>query len=515
MSGRGNGTLDHRPWDFSTAIDLLRSFSKDIPTDEFKSNTSTAELVATSPDLRSSKPSSSSLGDFARVWNFLGHGENSLLSPTNNGKLEEGMYHSPAGLVNGADSLTPKAVRWRDEDGVADLEDNVDPVSSPTITKSRLKRERKLARARQFEEASAKVASRRRDVLDASDADHFDSETGTDGIDRPVGSDPIPITRLQKSAIRRKHDHDMSGVFSTSPLSSASPPKISQSPSRSGLSITKSFLSQSWPIQIEPLKPISSADRKAKLVRKLVEDFPGDRQTLLHAPIASDPSLPSSSINEVVHVFIDSSNIMVGFYDTLKKLRGISEGTYTRRPPLSFHGLALILERGRRVKKRVLVGSQPLAPPITEVQACGYETSILDRVLKSREPHHPKYKGRLSANGNTTSGPSSGSEASVAPQRLVEQAVDEILHLKMLESLVDSPGPGIMVLATGDAAEAEYSEGFMRMVTRALEKGWVVELVSFSRNMSFSYRRKEFRSQWAERFQVLELDKYCEELLDL
>lgn len=65
----------------------------------------------------------------------------------------------------------------------------------------------------------------------------------------------------------------------------------------------------------------------------------------------------------------------------------------------------------------------------------------------------------------------------------------------------------------GDAAEAEYSQGFLKMVTRALEKGWMVELVSFRHNISGMYKRKEFRAKWGTNFKIIELDDYVEELL--
>lgn len=83
----------------------------------------------------------------------------------------------------------------------------------------------------------------------------------------------------------------------------------------------------------------------------------------------------------------------------------------------------------------------------------------------------------------------------------------------MMESIVDVKEPSTMVLATGDAAEAEYSHGFLKMVERALEKGWKVELVSFKQNTSGAYRRNDFRSKWGKMFRVIELDEYTEELI--
>ena len=100
-----------------------------------------------------------------------------------------------------------------------------------------------------------------------------------------------------------------------------------------------------------------------------------------------------------------------------------------------------------------------------------------------------------------------------APEKWVEQAVDEILHLKILESVVDANEPSTIVLATGDAAEAEYSQGFLKMVERALGKGWKVEVVSFRKNISGSYRKKEFRDRWGSHFKIIELDDFVQELL--
>ena len=160
----------------------------------------------------------------------------------------------------------------------------------------------------------------------------------------------------------------------------------------------------------------------------------------------------------------------------------------------------------------MLVGSDKFEC-FQEARAIGYEACILDRVLKAKEltPRQKKYL----RNGNGTSGQSSGSEtnATHAPEKWVEQAVDEILHLKILESVLDAKEPTTIVLATGDAAEAEYSAGFLKMAERALERGWKVELVSFRRNISGAYRRKAFTSKWAGRFRIIELDDFVDVLI--
>lgn len=211
---------------------------------------------------------------------------------------------------------------------------------------------------------------------------------------------------------------------------------------------------------------------------------------------------------------------MIGFHDALKMARGQNIAHRIRRQPLSFHNLSLILERGRPTAKLIVVGSDKF-PAMVEAKQIGYETNILDRVHKAKELT-PRQKRYSNSNGNSgpgggQSGTGSGSETTAAvqyaPEKWVEQAVDEILHLKMMESVVDAEEPSTMVLATGDAAEAEYSGGFLKMVERALGKGWKIELASFKHNTSGAYKRRDFRQKWGERFKIVELDDFVEVLL--
>ncbi|EEA23818.1 hypothetical protein TMatcc_006891 [Talaromyces marneffei ATCC 18224] len=246
----------------------------------------------------------------------------------------------------------------------------------------------------------------------------------------------------------------------------------------------------------------SAVERKAGLVSKLGKQFPDF--TINPPSISNALKKPSA-----VHVFVDASNISIGLHDSYKIQHGIPVSTHIKRLPLSFHNFSLILERGRPVAKKVLAGSDRFAA-INEAEKLGYEVNILSRVHKAKEytPRQLKFRNAL--------GPGGSSETGTSPsERWVEQCVDEILHLKMLESLIDTDEPATIVLATGDAAEAEYSGGFLRMVERALQKGWNVELVSFAMNTSFAYKRKEFRAKWGERFRMINLEDYVEEMLDM
>lgn len=265
----------------------------------------------------------------------------------------------------------------------------------------------------------------------------------------------------------------------------------------------------------------TAAARKSKLLAKLNTHFYDERTYLsnLNALPLTTVSL-NDNTDAGLHVFVDASNILIGFHDALKTLQGLPPAAYLKRQPFSFHNLSLVMERGRPVAKRVLVGSDN-SLAIQEARILGYETNILERVKKAREiaPRSKKYgrhNGAATASGYSGQSGGSGSETTAAarygPEKWVEQAVDEILHLKILESVIDAKEPSTIVLATGDAAEGEYSPGFLKMVERALEKGWKVELVSFRQNRSKAYKRREFRQKWGKMFQTIELDDFVEEL---
>ncbi|KAF2487042.1 hypothetical protein BDY17DRAFT_288228 [Neohortaea acidophila] len=295
---------------------------------------------------------------------------------------------------------------------------------------------------------------------------------------------------------------------------------------------------------IQPIVARSGEDRHWALLIKLIGDFYEDRKYLI-APM----NLTTHNNNpKGIHVFVDASNIFIGFHDQLKRSRGIPSYVHVPAVDMSFDALALLMERRRPVAKRVLVGSTPHLPAFDKAKAVGYECSILEKVYKARElterqiyfkeqerayhydrnasgkrakapPPPPANHVATLLNGTSGSAAGSSSETSTPPQyapaRMIEQGVDEILHLKILESVIDAEEPSTIVLATGDAAQAEYSEGFMAMAERALKKGWTVELVSWSKNISSMYTRREWTGAWGGRFRVVELDDYAEELLDM
>ena len=261
------------------------------------------------------------------------------------------------------------------------------------------------------------------------------------------------------------------------------------------------------PSSILPAAP-SAKDRRRDLIQKLVTKYPDEVDRILlaqrNAPskssyISSLATLPSPDL----HIFIDNSNILIGFFEAYKLKHGITD-PFSRAPKFDFHAFTTLLERGRPVSRKILVGSNPLTQPVALAQHLGYEISILERVVDQS-------KRVLS------SSPYASDSATRTPHRekKKEQAVDEILHLKILECLLDVDKPATIILATGDAAPAEFSPegGFFKCIQRALTRGWHVELVCWRKSMSRLWREKMFRVEWRDTFSVVELDDFVEELV--
>ena len=145
-----------------------------------------------------------------------------------------------------------------------------------------------------------------------------------------------------------------------------------------------------------------------------------------------------------------------------------------------------------------------------QAKELGYEMNIKERILKVAPPRrHRSYHG---FGGGRSGGDSSGDDA-YDPRSIVqgEEGVDENLHMKMLESIVDCEEPASIILATGDANAAEYSGGFKVNVERALQKGWHVELYAWSRSLSAAWRDPAL-ARLGDRFRLVELDRHAEEL---
>lgn len=477
------------------------------------------------PQSRSSSPSRQTtsglgLGNFGGLWDFLGHPSNQ-----SNGQNQPVLtYKVNDRTVAELDAAhLGKAVKWRDEVDGADLEDNNEPIPIPSASLRTLKRAERRARARARNNSSTAVAS----AIGAA------SDTATD----PESADELESIR-RRSPDRRAIIANILGRPRNEPKDDSPPTSPSPPTTKVQLRTPK----REWPVSdpftfqkpsstpthsqkqvIVPRDGLTPSTRKLGLIKKLSQAFPEERRFLSSSGLPEPAFTPLNTSPRGIHVFVDISNISIGLHDCLKEARGMSQHSRIRRVPLDFHNLSLVFERGRPAAKRVLAGSDK-TPAISQAMSLGYEANMLERVHKTKEltASQKKRQTRQNAQGyHSASGPgeTSGSETNgylnSGPAKWVEQAVDEILHLKMLESLVDSAkDPSTIVLATGDAAEAEYSGGFMQQVERALANGWVVELVSFTRNTSSLYTRHSFRQKWGTNFKFVQLDQYAEYLIN-
>ena len=501
---------DDGDWGFGPAITLINALS----VTQSPNSTDLAPLDHYDKPASADSHQLDNLGFLNRVWSLLGKPPE-VTFPRNIPSLTCDAPQTPL-KEDKIKGLNEKGVRWQDQEKRLSLE-NKDAEAGKIVRLKSSKTQRKKENRRRKRELGVKFG-----------AGPFTPPTSSDD-DSEDESVPWQRSNERRSIIQQlvcptspKHDghlasEDLLANKLAYPLSNPS-----ESIAQNGNLVLPSYVPPHCRlVSIQAPKPVmlqslaTATTKKSKLMKMLQAKFVEDRLPLSKLSATRDgPRSDTVDIPNNIHVFVDASNIMIGFHDSLKLTRGLSPESRIRRQPLSFHNLSLILERGRPTAKRVLVGSDNFSA-IQEAKLLGYETNILDRVHKAKEltPRQKRWRNR---NLIGTSGPSSGSETATAThtsERWVEQGVDEILHLKMLESLVDVKSPSTIVLATGDAAQAEYSQGFLKMVERALERGWKVELVSFRHNTSGAYKKAEFRSQWGKSFKTIELDEFVEELV--
>ncbi|EHY58633.1 hypothetical protein HRR83_007355 [Exophiala dermatitidis] len=505
---------DPLSWDLDSAISLLKA----LRCPKYDPSAAPGSLPPPAQHDVSDEQAGHSLGDFSTLWDFLQRPQASANQQVSNRVNDEVGNPEDSELfkykVNDESvaevEVNPvnKGVRWRDEADGDELEDN---LSTSKVTAAYIRNKKRAERRARAKERAEKLAAQ---LQQKSTSDTTDLESGEE------------LESLRRSPDRRAVIDDILGrprpaVRDTySPPTSPSPPKSLTRTPKKTWPTSNPFLwtapgvpSPSHRTVVTPRDGLSPRARKQALITALMRHYPEEKKYLKNSGLL-EPAFTPLNVSKIgIHVFVDISNISIGFHDCLKLARGMPRETRLKRVPLCFHNFSLVLERGRPAAKRVLVGSDKYAA-IEQAKSLGFETNILERVHKAKELT-PRQKKYLSA------GETSGSETNTtfpkntpAAEKWVEQAVDEILHLKILESLIDAERPSTIVLATGDAAEAEYSGGFLRMVERALEKGWSVELVSFRLNTSSLYKRKEFRAKWGPMFKWIELDPFVEFLIN-
>ena len=180
----------------------------------------------------------------------------------------------------------------------------------------------------------------------------------------------------------------------------------------------------------------------------------------------------------MLHVFIDNSNIFHGAKNAAAAAEKHIPGCAVR---VHFRNLATLIEGGERVGARVLAGSVPPGNDALwkHAQELGYDTDLLKRV-------------------ETEDG------------RSVEQGVDELLHLKIANVILDAEVPEVLVLATGDGRVSAYNTSFPLQAERALKRGWRVEVWSWREQLSNAFAA--LTERYPDRFRTHTLNRYYKSL---
>ncbi|RSL59245.1 hypothetical protein CEP54_007367 [Fusarium duplospermum] len=194
-----------------------------------------------------------------------------------------------------------------------------------------------------------------------------------------------------------------------------------------------------------------------------------------------------------IHVFIDMSNIIIGFQKALRARYSLPE--FVRFIPLPqmnlefFHKLLVRDRHAEWLNVGCSMHPDKQKPHfIEELEDLGYRVD-----LRSRRPQNMAMEGHGS--------------------RYVEDMVDETLQIRIGESVMQYfDKPGTLVLATGDARPAKYSDGFLAYAQRALKMGWNVEVVSWRSSLSSAWSGVWKEEGVGSRFRVIELDQFLDEL---
>ncbi|KAL0936707.1 cell wall glucanase [Colletotrichum truncatum] len=262
------------------------------------------------------------------------------------------------------------------------------------------------------------------------------------------------------------------------------------------------------------------------------------RETAKRAPLSSEQPFSTRLMNdfrvhdqrlrdnfpkhcdEGVSVFVDASNISIGFYDHLK--RKLHMDKLDKLPPcIMFSRLQQILERDRKTSERYIAGSKSStkeAPKYFEDAInCQYTPIITTRVPKDEKKESPRSDGNKWQKKIYDTTSSDSDDALRFKNRVPEQeqCVDEMLQFRMSDCVLDNE-PGIMVVVTGDGNpnESGFSDGFPKHVERALKKGWVVEVYSFKETCAEIWTNPHFLNddRWAGRLSHHHLDRYAQDM---
>jgi hypothetical protein len=92
-----------------------------------------------------------------------------------------------------------------------------------------------------------------------------------------------------------------------------------------------------------------------------------------------------------------------------------------------------------------------------------------------------------------------------------EQSVDEMLHLKMGNAILDFETPQTMILLSGDGKESQFGTSFPGQIGRALNRGWNAEVYTWKN----CYNQRKYQpliDKYQDRIRVVFFDDYYRQI---
>jgi hypothetical protein len=175
-----------------------------------------------------------------------------------------------------------------------------------------------------------------------------------------------------------------------------------------------------------------------------------------------------------IHVFMDNSNIYGGAQGAARSIEPHIPWPAVR---VYIRNLARLIEGNRAALTRELAGSVP--PGNDELwkyaKQLHYRTDLLRRVESD-------------------------------DGKLLEQGVDELLHLKIANAILDHDPKHRLVLVTGDGKLSSFGTSFPLQAERALKEGWTVEVWSWIAALSSQWKR--IKDKHGSKVIIRELDPF-------
>lgn len=291
-------------WDFGPVFNLIHSLSVsggEYAHPENKSidaDSDPPEQATYTAALRVHDQGPSQLGDFDKIWQYLGQPLDLPPPAIATGSLPD-LIDVWDGQTAG-EQRTIKAVRWQDAVDCANLADNDENNGIPDLS-NLTKQQRKKVRRKQRQEEQAALAAQltNKKALPSSSEDesakdeHEHKTLDRSGIIYQIlhGTPPPTVTgRLRSGKLFRNQD----------PGDAKALPAGASPPSKQVIEILK-------PVRESALEV--AAAKKKKLVSMLNERFMDDRQYLSNLSFTQNLSSSTDAPAEGIHVFVDASNV--------------------------------------------------------------------------------------------------------------------------------------------------------------------------------------------------------------